>query len=48
MVHHTIYKGGQDGYDVELYQIEGGAHSWASDDIPTEELIWTFFSRYLK
>lgn len=48
MVHHTIYKGGQDGYDVELYQIEGGTHSWASDDIPTEELIWTFFSRYLK
>ena len=48
MIHHTLFKGSPEGCDVELYQIEGGTHSWANSDLPTEEIIWKFFSRYLK
>ncbi|MBR5170902.1 MAG: esterase [Muribaculaceae bacterium] len=33
--------------DVWLYEVEGGVHSWFTDDIDTGEEIWQFFSRYV-
>ena len=44
---HTIYSDSPTGYDVEVYKIEGGAHSWGVQDIATHEVIWEFFKRYL-
>lgn len=44
----TTYSGAPTGDDVVLYTIEGGKHSWAKADVPTSELIWQFFSRYLE
>ena len=48
LVKHTLYSGANTGCDVELYEIEGGKHSWGAKDLPTEEIIWKFFSRYMK
>ena len=48
LVKHTLYSGAKTGCDVELYEIEGGKHSWGAKDLPTEEIIWKFFSRYMK
>lgn len=47
IVTHTVYGGAPSGFDVEVYRIQGGPHSWAVKDLPTHELIWRFFSRYL-
>lgn len=43
----SVYKGSPMGYDVELYKIEGGPHSWGDKDVPTAELIWSYFSRFV-
>lgn len=42
---HTVYSGSPSGCDVELYEINGGKHSWAAKDLPTAEIIWDFFSK---
>lgn len=36
------------GADVELYRVEGGKHSWHAADLDTGDILWQFFSRYLK
>ena len=43
-----MFKGGQDGNEVWLYEMTGGTHSWTEDDIDTGGAIWRFFSRYIK
>lgn len=48
VVRHTVYSGSPAGYDVELYEIEGGKHSWGHKDVTTSELICRFFKRYVK
>ncbi len=35
------------GKDVWLYEIVGGVHSWANEDINTAEEIWKFFSKFV-
>lgn len=42
---HTTFTGAPSGCDIELYEIDGGKHSWAAKDLPTSEIIWNFFSR---
>ncbi len=42
------YYGGKRGYEVWLYKIEGGGHSWGDKDIDTAEEIWKFFSTFAK
>lgn len=34
--------------DVLLYEVIGGDHSWSERYIPTCDLIWEFFSRYVR
>ena len=34
--------------DVLLYEVLGGDHSWSERYIPTCDLIWEFFSRYVR
>lgn len=34
--------------DVLLYEVLGGDHSWSDRYIPTCDLIWEFFSRYVR
>lgn len=46
-VTRRVYSDSPFGYDVELYRIEGGAHSWGVKDVATHEIIWRFFKRYL-
>ena len=41
------YRGGTDGREVWLYEIEGGTHSWSGDVMDTGAEIWRFFSMYL-
>lgn len=47
-VNRTVWSGAPTGYDVVLYEIEGGKHSWGAKDLPTEEIVWEFLSRYIK
>lgn len=42
------YKGSPYGYDVEVYEIEGGPHSWSDKDVPTAELVWGYLSKFVK
>ena len=35
------------GTEVRLYEVEGGKHSWAMDDLDTCREIWDFFKQYL-
>ena len=42
------YVGGIDGMENWLYVIVHGTHSWGVDDIDTGEVVWEFFSKYLK
>lgn len=46
-VTHTVYSGAPTGFDVEVFRIGGGQHSWGVKDVPTHDVIWDFFSRYL-
>lgn len=48
MVTHTVFTSSPYGFDVELYRIEGGPHSWGTGDLATEEIVWRFFSRFVK
>lgn len=34
--------------DVLLYEVLGGDHSWSERYIPTCDLVWEFFSRYVR
>lgn len=47
IITHTRYGNSPSGSDVEVYEIDGGRHSWASKDLPTSSIIWNFFRRYL-
>ncbi len=47
-VMRTVYSDSPSGYDVELYRIEGGPHSWGVKDLATHEIIWRFFKKYLR
>ena len=40
----------QDGPAVEVrfYEVEGGKHSWALDDLDTCDAVWEFFEMYLR
>ena len=40
-------KGGPSS-EVLLYEVQGGDHSWSDRYIPTCDLIWEFFSRYVR
>ena len=42
------YINGTDGNQVWFYEVVGGKHSWASDDMDTADEIWKFFSLYIK
>ena len=42
------YLGGTDGNEVRLYEVIGGPHSRALADLDTPEVLWEFFSGYLK
>ena len=42
------YTDGIDGIETWLYVIVHGKHSWGVDDIDTGEVVWEFFSKYLK
>lgn len=46
-VTRTTYYDSPSGFDVEVYRIEGGAHSWHVKDIDTHNVVWRFFSKYL-
>lgn len=34
--------------EVRLYEIQGGKHSWALADMDTCNIVWEFFSKYLR
>lgn len=42
------YSGAPSGADAILYRIEGGAHRWGTDDLPTSEILCRFFAKYVK
>lgn len=57
LVHHTDatkhivrtrYGNSPNGADVELYRVEGGAHSWFAKEARSHELLWQFFSRQIR
>lgn len=43
----TRFLGSPKGFDVELYRIIGGKHSWGTGDIHTHEVVWTFFKQFV-
>jgi polyhydroxybutyrate depolymerase len=52
---HSIYSGGDNGVDVELYQIIDGGHTWpgsiftvgvTNNDFSASKKIWEFFMQY--
>ncbi len=47
MVKRTFYSDAPSDCDVVIYEIEGGKHSWADEDVDTSKILWDFFSRYL-
>lgn len=47
LVTRTVYGDAPSGCDVIVYEIEGGKHSWADQDVDTSKILWDFFSRYL-
>lgn len=47
LITRTVHSGAPSGREVVLYEIHGGKHSWAAQDLPTAEIIWDFFSRQL-
>lgn len=46
-VTRTIYYDAPSGYDVEVWRVEGGKHSWHAKDVGTHDVVWNFFKRYL-
>jgi len=47
LVKRTTYGGAPSGCDVIVYEIDGGKHSWADQDVDTSKILWNFFSRYI-
>ena len=47
IVKRISYRGAPSACDVVLYEIDGGKHSWADEDVETSGILWDFFSRYL-
>ena len=47
MVIRTSYSGAPSNCDVVIYEIDGGKHSWADEDVDTSKILWDFFSRYI-
>ena len=48
-VHSFVYAGGQEGVEVQHYQVIGGEHIWFDLQVAgfgTNELIWNFLSRF--
>ena len=48
-VHSFVYAGGQEGVEVQHYQVIGGEHVWFDLQVAgfgTNELIWNFLSRF--
>lgn len=43
-----LFTGSPWGCDVWLYEVVGGGHTWATDDMDTGEEVWKFFSKYLE
>lgn len=52
---HLVYSGGDNGSSVELYRVNGGAHTWpgagitigvTNQDFSASKEIWRFFSQY--
>jgi hypothetical protein len=52
---HSVYSGGDNGVDVEHYQIVNGGHTWpgsiftigiTNNDFSASEKIWQFFMQY--
>ena len=39
---------GENATETLLYEVEGGKHSWALDDLDTCREIWQFFKRHIK
>ena len=39
---------GKGGNQVWFYEVVGGKHSWADQDLDTPSEIWKFFSMYMK
>lgn len=46
-VTRTIYYDSPSGFDVEVWRVEGGKHSWHAKDVGTHDVVWNFFKRYL-
>ncbi len=42
------FSGGTNDSEVWLCEIVGGGHSWARDDMDTNEELWEFFSKFIK
>ncbi|MCR5003051.1 MAG: esterase [Bacteroidales bacterium] len=42
------YFAGENNYEVRLYEVENGPHSWAMKDMDTCREIWNFFKLYLR
>lgn len=42
------YLRGDAGSEVWFYEVIGGTHSWFTDDLDTGELLWEFFSKYIR
>lgn len=44
----TVYSGAPSGKDVVVYRVNGAKHSWHNKDLPTAQIIWDFFKRYIE
>lgn len=42
------YLRGDEGTEVWFYEVIGGTHSWFTDDLDTGELLWEFFSKWVR
>lgn len=47
-IYHTLYTDSPYGANVEVYEVQGGKHSWHAKDLPTADLILRFFTPYIK
>ncbi len=47
LVKRTTYSCAPSDCDVIIYEIEGGKHSWADDDVDTSRILWVFFQAIL-
>lgn len=47
VVRHRFLRGDA-GTEVWFYEVLGGTHSWFTEDMNTGEVMWEFFSKYIK